>query len=110
MLESRQGETLLRISAQPFMVVMVKGITYLRTSGDITKFIEPESEADPLAIYLQLIVAFGNYIGRTAFFEIEATKHYTNLFANIVGDSSISRKGTAGDYAKLPFIKMNAFL
>lgn len=77
--------------------------------GDVTKLIEPQTEADPLAIYLQLIVGFGNYIGRKAFFEIEATKHYTNLFANIVGDSSISRKGTAGDYAKRFFTQANPF-
>jgi hypothetical protein len=75
--------------------------------GEVTEFIKPQTEADPWAIYLQLIVAFGNYIDRKAFFEIEATKHHTNLFANIVGDSSISRKGTSGNYAKKIFAEVD---
>ena len=82
---------------------------YYGLLGDITQFIEPQTEADPVAIYLQLIVTFGNYIGRKAFFEIDGAKHYTNLFANIVGDSSVSRKGTSGAHAKRVFIAADPF-
>jgi hypothetical protein len=68
--------------------------------GDITRFIMPQTEADSAAIYIQLLAAYGNNIGRKAFFQVEQTKHYTNLFANLVGRSSKGRKGTALDYIK----------
>jgi hypothetical protein len=68
--------------------------------GDITRFIMPQTEADSAAIYTQLLAAYGNNIGRKAFFQVEQTNHYTNLFANLVGRSSKGRKGTALDYIK----------
>ena len=68
---------------------------YYGLAGDIVRAIEPHTESDPVAILIQLLVAFGNMIGRTAYFEVEATKHYTNLFAVIVGRSSKARKGTS---------------
>jgi hypothetical protein len=39
--------------------------------GDITQFITPQTEADPMAIYSQFLVAYGNSIGRKAFFQVE---------------------------------------
>jgi hypothetical protein len=71
--------------------------------GEITRFIMPESEADPAAIYSQLLAAFGNAIGRKAFFQVEQTKHFTNLFLNLVGRTSKGRKGTALDHIKALF-------
>src|SRR5260221_1837871 len=68
--------------------------------GDITRFIAPQTEADPAAIYTQLLIAYGNNVGRKAFFQVERTRHYTNLFAVLVGRSSKGRKGTALDYVK----------
>jgi hypothetical protein len=64
-------------------------------AGDIVRAIEPHTEADPVAILAQLLVAFGNCIGPRPYFEIEATKHRANLFCIIVGRSSRSRKGTS---------------
>ena len=63
--------------------------------GRIVNFIEPHSEADPAAILVQLLVAAGSAIGRGPFFEVEADRHHTNLFAIIVGSSSKARKGTS---------------
>ena len=68
--------------------------------GDITRFVAPETEADPVAIYIQLLAAVGNYVGRTPFFIAGKTRHYANLFAVLVGPTSIGRKGTALDYVK----------
>jgi bifunctional DNA primase/polymerase-like protein len=68
--------------------------------GDITRFIAPQTESDPAAIYTQLLIAYGNNFGRKAYFQVERTKHYTNLFAVLVGRSSKGRKGTALDYIK----------
>ena len=66
-------------------------------AGDIVRKIEPHTEADPVAILIQVLVAVGNVIGRSAYFQIEATRHYANLFSVIVGASSVARKGTSGD-------------
>ena len=63
--------------------------------GDIVRAIEPETEADPAALLVQAIVAFGSCIGPRPHYEIEATQQKANLFCIVVGRSSKSRKGTA---------------
>jgi hypothetical protein len=63
--------------------------------GDIVRAILPNSEADPAALLVQSLVFFGNCIGRTAHFVAEDDKHYLNLYALMVGDTSKSRKGTS---------------
>lgn len=65
------------------------------TAGAIVRVIEPHSEADPAALLLQLLISFGNLVGRSSFFIIERHKHYVNLFALVVGATSKARKGTA---------------
>jgi len=72
-------------------------VAFYGVAGDIVRKIEPHTEADPVAILIQVLVAVGNVIGRMAYFRIEATRHYANLFAVIVGASSVARKGTSGD-------------
>jgi Protein of unknown function (DUF3987) len=71
--------------------------------GDITRVIEPQTEADPAAIYSQFLVAYGNSVGRNAFFLHEQTKHHANLFVTLVGRSARGRKGVALDYIKALF-------
>src|SRR5262245_9828570 len=39
--------------------------------GDIVRAIEPHSEADPVALLVQILIAFGSLIGRTAYFLAE---------------------------------------
>jgi len=46
---------------------------------------------------VDFLVSFGNIIGRGPYFNISATKHYTNEFMARIGDSSKSRKGTGRD-------------
>ncbi len=69
-------------------------------AGEIVRKIAPHTEADPVAVLIQLLVALGNVIGRHCYFRVEATRHYANLFAVIVGSSSTGRKGTAGGHVK----------
>lgn len=57
--------------------------------------IEPHTEADSAALLIQFLVAFGNLIGRTAFFLAGADRHYTNEFAVLVGKTSKGRKGSS---------------
>ena len=63
--------------------------------GELVYLIEPHTEADPVALLIQALVAFGSVIGRTAHFVAEADKHFMNLFAVLVGATSKGRKGTS---------------
>lgn len=67
--------------------------------GRIVRRIEPHSEADPVAILVQLLAACGNAIGGGPFLAVEASRHKCNEFICIVGESSYARKGTSLDYA-----------
>jgi putative DNA primase/helicase len=67
--------------------------------GDVTQRLCEFSEANSGAVYLNLLVSFGSMIGRQAYFNVGATRHYLNEFLACVGSSSIGRKGTASDVA-----------
>jgi hypothetical protein len=60
--------------------------------------IAPNTEADPAAILVQLLVCAGALIGRDAFFQVEATRHYPNEFVVLIGDSAKARKGSSFDH------------
>jgi hypothetical protein len=64
-------------------------------AGDIVRAIDPHTEADPVAVLVQFLAAFGNIIGRSAYYSVEATRHGCNLSACLVGKSSKARKGTS---------------
>lgn len=66
-------------------------------AGDVVRTLSPHSEADPVALLVQFITAFGNVIGRTAHYKVEGSRHHTNLFAVLVGETAKARKGTAWD-------------
>jgi hypothetical protein len=42
----------------------------------------------------------GNAIGRSPYYQVESSRHRSNLFAVLVGDSSKSRKGTSFERTK----------
>ena len=64
-------------------------------AGDIVRRILPQTEADPVALLFQLLVAFGNIIGHTAYTVADGARHYCNIFGVLVGETSKGRKGTA---------------
>ena len=66
--------------------------------GAIVAKIAPNTEADPVAILIQLLVACGALIGRGAHFQVEATRHHANEFAVLVGDTARARKGSSFDH------------
>jgi hypothetical protein len=68
---------------------------YHGLAGEIVHAIEPHSEADPVALLVQLLVGFGNAVGRTPYAAVEADQHHTNLFTCLVGDTAKARKGTS---------------
>ena len=61
--------------------------------GDIVKTVDQYTEADPAAVLVTLLVMYGNVTGRNAYFKVEETLHYTNLFTALSGPSSTGRKG-----------------
>ena len=63
--------------------------------GEIVRALAPETEADPAALLVQLLVGHGNLIGRSAHFVIGATRHYANFNAALVGQTAKARKGTS---------------
>ena len=78
--------------------------------GEIVRRLEPETEADPVAILAQLLVGFGAAVGRGACFEIGATRHHPQEFLLLVGESSTSRKGTSWDHAARLIVTADATL
>ena len=73
---------------------------YHELLGEIVTTIAPHTEADPVAILTQLLVAFGAAAGRGAWFTVEATRHHANEFMLLVGDSSKARKGSSWDHVR----------
>jgi hypothetical protein len=68
---------------------------YLGLAGDVVRTIEPHTEASLVALLIQTLICFGNVIGRSAYFVAEASRHFTNLFAVLVGVTSVGRKGSS---------------
>ena len=64
-------------------------------AGSIVRSIYPFTEASEAALLVQLLACFGNVIGRSAHFVVEADMHFCNLFILIVGVSAKGRKGTS---------------
>ncbi|MGI8573218.1 MAG: DUF3987 domain-containing protein [Solirubrobacteraceae bacterium] len=73
---------------------------YHELLGEVVTRIAPHTEADPIAILTQLLVAFGAAVGRGAWFTVEATRHHPNEFMLLVGDSSKARKGSSWDHVR----------
>jgi hypothetical protein len=65
--------------------------------GDFIRVIDPVTEADPAALVFEFLGQFGSAIGRGPYYQVEATRHHTNLDIAIVGKTSKARKGTAHD-------------
>ncbi len=75
-------------------------VVYHELLGEIVTRIAPHTEADPVAILTQLLVAFGAAVGRSAWFTVEATRHHPNEFMLLTGDSSKARKGSSWDHVQ----------
>jgi hypothetical protein len=64
-------------------------------AGDFVKTIEPNTEADSVALLVQFLTALGNVIGRESHFIAEADCHHTNLFCCLVGETAKGKKGSS---------------
>jgi Bifunctional DNA primase/polymerase, N-terminal/Protein of unknown function (DUF3987) len=68
-------------------------------AGEIVRTVAPETESGEAAILVQLLVLFGNAVGRGPHFRVGPARHHANLFTKIVGDTS-SAKGMSLDIAQ----------
>jgi hypothetical protein len=64
-------------------------------AGEIVRTITPHTESDPVALLVQLLIAFGSVIGRSAHVIVGAARHYAVEFAVLVGETSTARKGSS---------------
>lgn len=62
-------------------------------AGDVVRGIEPFSEADPVALLVNFLIAFGSAVGSGARFMVGPTQHHPREFAALVGDTAKARKG-----------------
>jgi hypothetical protein len=69
-------------------------------AGDVLAAIEPHTEADPVAVLINLLIDFGNAAGRSPHVNVGPDRHGLNLNAVIVGKSSKARKGMSTNAVK----------
>jgi hypothetical protein len=77
-------------------------------AGRIVETIEPNSEADPVAVLINVLVAVGNVIGSKPHFRVEHTKHPLRLNVGLVGRTAKARKGTAWSTPRHLFTSVDA--
>jgi hypothetical protein len=65
------------------------------TAGVFVDVYEPHTEADPVALLVQLLAGFGNAAGRSLHLMIDGARHAMVTFIVLIGQTSKGRKGTA---------------
>jgi hypothetical protein len=68
--------------------------------GELVNSIDPHTEADPAAVLTHILVAFGNLVGASPFYEVSGARHGARLFGCIVGKTSKGRKGSSWAYVR----------
>jgi hypothetical protein len=68
--------------------------------GGAVRMLSPETEADPAAVLVNLLVMFGNAVGSGPHVRVGGDVHAARLFAAVVGKSARARKGQASSLAR----------
>jgi hypothetical protein len=89
-------ESLVRDAPWPYL----NKAAYHGLPGEIVKAIEPHTEADPVAVLINLLAALGNAAGRGVHFKVGADTHHLKINAVLVGETSKGRKGTSWAHPK----------
>ena len=76
-------------------------------AGELTVAITPYTEADPVAVLLNILTAFGNAVGSEPHFRVEFTKHHLRLFVVLVGPSAKGRKGQSWSTPRYVFSRID---
>src|ERR1700691_1223887 len=77
-------------------------------AGRIVNSLAPHTEADPAAVLLQFLAAFGNLVGPAPHCLVGSTRHGLNLFVVLVSESSKARKGTSWRQISSLFAQVDA--
>lgn len=64
-------------------------------AGEVVRLATRHSEADPAAVLLTFLAAFGAAAGRGRYLRVGDAVHHARLFVALVGNSSRARKGTS---------------
>ena len=64
-------------------------------AGTIVDELSPQTEADPVALLIDLLASFGSAVGLRPYTRVDGTVHRARLYVVIAGASSRSRKGTS---------------
>jgi hypothetical protein len=64
-------------------------------AGEFVRRTLPHTEADPAAMLIQFLAAFGNAAGRGPYVSAGGSKHHLRLFPAIVGTTNEGAKGTS---------------
>lgn len=94
-----QGATPLRVLRPARWPAPMRPEAFHGPLGDAVKALEDQIEACREALLFELVVFFGSAVGRTAYAQVQRTRHYGNLYLALVGRSSRSRKGSTRDVA-----------
>jgi hypothetical protein len=81
-------------AGRPWPVMAVDA--YCGLAGEIVRAIQPHTEADPVAVLIQVLASAGNAIGRGPYYQVEGDRHGPNIYAILVGETAKGRKGTSG--------------
>ena len=65
-------------------------------AGDVVRLIEPHTEADPVSLLVSFLSEFGAMLNRGPHLILDGSYHPLLFWPVLVGQSSKSRKGTAG--------------
>ncbi len=76
-------------------------------AGELTVTITPYTEADPVALLLNILTAFGNAVGSKPHFRVEFTEHHLRLFVALVGPSAKGRKGQSWSTPRYIFSRID---
>jgi hypothetical protein len=70
----------------PEWVTPPDGAAFDGLAGQIVKLFEPHTEADPIGLLVQLLIGYGNALGRGVHVRADGHDHYANEFAVLVGE------------------------
>lgn len=91
----------LDVPADPFPPA-IREAAFYGLAGRFVALHAPHTEADPVALLTQFLAAFGNAVGREAYYRVGPVAHRPVEFVGLVGESSVGRKGTS--FAEVRFL------
>jgi hypothetical protein len=73
---------------------------FIGLAGEFVRVIEPHTEADPVSLLIEFLLAYGNVIGRRPHCTAEADYHAFNENAVLVGNTAKGRKGSSWGHVR----------